>query len=108
MEDAPPLLDILLTRPGMLLGTKSLTALHHFVNGFNVACSEHQITDDRLGLDIPNSFHDWVAAKLGFRESTAGWCSMILSTSQSEEEAYDRFFEFLEEHAKENANEQFT
>jgi hypothetical protein len=86
-------------RPGMYFGSKSLTALYHFLGGYQAACFIHQITDDRLGLEIPSDFNDWVAYRTCFRESTPGWCNMIVTTSQSEEEAFDRFFVLLEEHS---------
>ena len=68
-----------------------------------MACSFHQIEDERLGLTLPSDFHDWVAYRTHFRESTSGWCNMIVSSCQSEEEAFDRFFELLDEHSKREA-----
>lgn len=64
-----------------------------------MACVIHRIENDRLGLEIPRDFDDWVAYRCHFRESTAGWCNMIVATTESEEEAFDRFFELLEEHS---------
>lgn len=92
------LIDAIRQRPGMYFGSKSLTAFFHFLGGYQVACGLHQITDDRLGLEIPSDFHDWVAYRTHFHESTSGWCNMIVAKSQSEEEAFDRFFQLLEEH----------
>ena len=65
-----------------------------------MACSLHGIENDALGLNIPRDFHDWVAYRTHYRESTSGWCNMIVSTTESEEEAFDRFFELLEEHSR--------
>ncbi|MAT69924.1 MAG: hypothetical protein CMJ58_10425 [Planctomycetaceae bacterium] len=44
-------------------------------------------------------YHDWVAAKLGFRESTAGWRNMILERAgDNETEAFQLFFRLLDEY----------
>jgi hypothetical protein len=99
MSQSALLIDAIRQRPGMYFGSKSLTAFYHFFSGYQVACGIHQIKDDRLGLEIPSDFHDWVAYRTHFWESTSGWCNMIVATSQSEEEAFDRFFEFLKEHS---------
>lgn len=93
-------IDAIHKRPGMYLGSKSLTALYHFLGGYQLACSLHRIKDDHLGLRIPYDFHDWVAYRTHFRESTSGWCRMVVATSSSEEEAFDRFFELLKEHSE--------
>jgi hypothetical protein len=99
MSDTTTVIEAIRRRPGMYLGVKSLTALHQFLNGYQMACGFHQIKDDRLGLRIPPDFHDWVAYRTHFQESTTGWCNMIVATTKSEEDAFDRFFELLEEHA---------
>jgi hypothetical protein len=98
MAIAGSLIDAIRQRPAMYLGSKSLTAFYHFLGGYQLACSLHSI-DDRLGLHIPRDFHDWVAYRTHFRESTSGWCNMIVATTESEEKAFDRFFELLEEHS---------
>ncbi len=99
MTIADSLINKIRQRPAMYLGCKSLTAFYHFLGGYRMACSLHSI-DDGLGLNIPQDFHDWVAYRTHFRESTSGWCSMIVSTTESEETAFDRFFELLEEHSR--------
>jgi hypothetical protein len=100
MNQPPTWIDAIRQRPGMYLGSKSLTALYHFLGGYQLACSLHRIKDERLGLKNPYDFHDWVAYRTHFRESTLGWCRMIVATSRSEEEAFDRFFELLKEHSE--------
>lgn len=99
MSQPASLIEAIRRRPEMYIGRKSITAFYHFLGGFQMACGLHRIEDDRLGLKIPPDFHDWVAYRTHFRESTSGWCNMILATTKSEEEAFDRFFELLEEHS---------
>jgi len=48
-----------------------------------------------------HGFHDWVAHRLGFAESTSGWCNMIREKSKSEEDAFEQFFVLLAEFRKE-------
>jgi hypothetical protein len=99
MSKRASLINAIRQRPAMYFGgIKSLTALYHFLGGFQMACGLHGIENDGLGLTIPHDFCDWVAYRTHFRESTSGWCNMIVSTAESEEVAFDRFFELLEEH----------
>ena len=92
IKDPVLLIDAIRKRPAMYLGHASLTALYNFYVGYQTACGLHQIQDDRLGLEIPTDFNDWVAYRTHFRESTSGWCNMIVSTSELEEKALHRFF----------------
>ncbi|RFC50893.1 MAG: hypothetical protein DVB22_001761 [Verrucomicrobia bacterium] len=100
MSEPESLIEAMRLRPGMYLGSKSLTAFADFLGGYQLARGLHEMEDDRLGIRIPPDFHEWVAYRNHFRESTSGWCKMIVATSQSEEEAFDRFFELLAEHAE--------
>ena len=59
--------------------------------------------DDRLLL--PREFHDWVAYRLHFYESTSGWCRMIRSKSDSEQAAIGLFFRLLDEFYSRTPNE---
>jgi len=89
------LLEVIRERPAMWLGTRSLTALRHFLAGWGAALLFYDVkAEDQL----PRDFHDWVAYRLGFRESTSGWQSMILKDVPDESKALDRFFELLDEH----------
>lgn len=99
MIEPTSLIESIRIRPGMYFGEKSLTAFYHFLGGFQFACSLHGIEDNRLGLRFPADFHDWVAYRCRFKESTSGWYKMIVATTDSEEAACDRFFELLKEHA---------
>ena len=46
-------------RPGLYLVEKSLSALWHFIHGYNMAIQNHQTGDGSILL--PADFHDWVA-----------------------------------------------
>lgn len=75
----PSLLEQIKKRPGMFLGSKSLTGLYHFLNGYAVACSDNNFKNI---LDIPRSFHDWCAYRTHFTESTSGWRNYDLRSNR--------------------------
>ena len=100
MTEPKSLIDAIRLRPAMYIGDKSLRSFQCYLHGFEMACRLHQIEDNRLGLTIPPDFHDWVAYRTHFKESTSGWCNMIVATTNSEQEAFDRFFELINEHSQ--------
>ena len=91
------LLDEIKRRPGIYLdGEKSLRRLRSFIVGYDGglgACGV-QLED----AQAMSGFDKWVAHRLGFGGSTSGWCNMILSKTESDEKAYERFFELLQEY----------
>src|ERR1700756_4226792 len=79
----------------MYLGTRSLSALSHFLAGYGFALHVHEIPSSH---HLPGDFHEWVAYRLHFFESTSGYRNMILKRVPNESAALDRFFELLDEH----------
>lgn len=61
----------------MWTGENSLRSIKTFLDGYSLALSEHKIIESEENSE-PN-FHDWVADRLGFGSSTAGWHNMILA-----------------------------
>ena|SRR5689334_6106384 len=97
-KQAPDVVDLIgrmRPRPELYLGERSASALWHFLQGYYIG----------LGGNSPKSamspmskeFHDWVAYRLHFLESTMGWRGMILKHSKDEPAALDRFFELFDE-----------
>jgi hypothetical protein len=44
-------------------------------------------------------FHDWVAARFGWRESTAGWCNIIRQECGGDDrKALESIFELIDEY----------
>ncbi len=64
-------------RPAMWTGELTLKSIRTFLDGYSFALIENKLIEQDESND-PN-FHDWIANKLGFRESTAGWHNMILA-----------------------------
>lgn len=105
-------------RPVLWTGANTLQSIRTFLDGYSYALYEHSISivSDDSELD----FHNWVAKKLGFYESTAGWQNMILAvslglnpkkikwenydsvvTKQQHEKSIQKFYELLEEYINE-------
>jgi len=91
------LLEEIEARPAMFLGQKSLTRFYAFLDGYGTALHVYSIDSD-LRKSIPREFHDWVAYREHFEESTSGWCNMILANTSDEEKALERCFQLLREY----------
>jgi len=84
-------------RPTLYVGKKSLTRIQMYFYGYLHALDWQDIDFDQRKFG-PYNFHDWVAKKLGWYESTSGWLDMILKEVDGDEEkAVDVFFALLEE-----------
>ena len=84
-------------RPTLYLGAKTITGLYHFLAGYQFAFVKHNMVGNMLAL--PEDIRDWVAYRLQFKEPTLDWHSMILAKIPAEADAFDYFFELLDEHA---------
>lgn len=71
------LLKAIEQRPIMWTGEASLKSINTFVSGYYLALIENKIVNEH----IEEPFFDWVAKKLGYSASTAGWANMILAYS---------------------------
>ncbi len=107
------LLEVIRDRPALYLGERSLSALWHYLLGYRMAMS---VYDVRADFSLPADFHEWVAYRLHFYESTSGYRNMILKRTPDESVALDHFFELLDDHrtrkprvvALAQCNKQFT
>ena len=64
-------------RPAMFLCPVSVSALWHFILGYGLGQSSVS-ADAKSPFALPSDFHDWVAYRLHFFESTTGWHNMIV------------------------------
>jgi hypothetical protein len=72
-------IDIVRRRPGMYIGDPSPEKLDVYLHGYRAAMHH---AGKRDASDPPfHGFHLWVARRLGFGESTAGWSNMILAVT---------------------------
>jgi hypothetical protein len=85
-------------RPGMYIVEPSIFRLQSFIAG-------HEAGLGRVGYSMRDAadffrFHDWVARRLGYFESTSGWANMIRNKSANDAEAFRQFFILLDEFRK--------
>lgn len=66
------------SRPVTHTGEAKLRSIYTYILGYYSALIENEIIQNPA-KDEP--FFDWVAQKLGYYESTAGWVNMILAYS---------------------------
>ena len=98
-ESVYDILALIRKKPGLFIAVPSINRLHAFFVGYTAGLGRlrHVLKDG----DEFHKFHDWVARRLGFGESTSGWCNMIRDKSENEKEAYEKFFVLLDEFRKE-------
>jgi hypothetical protein len=95
------LLSRIRNRPAIFLdGDTSIKRLRSFIVGYD--CGLGSLRFALRDHAMFGQFNDWVAAHLGFRNSTSGWCNMILEKSDNDDaNAYFLFFELLDQFCKE-------
>jgi hypothetical protein len=87
-------------RPGLWLGSKTLTGLKCLLMGYDIACSKHNVSkSDRLPDNVPwRGFTEWLQVRYDKVDWVVDWRWLLVEHSQSEAEAFDRFFELLAEY----------
>ena len=86
-------------RPGLYFGETSLSRLQAYLLGYEAGLAK--CGKSLAGADQFHSFHDWVAARLGFTSSISGWYKMIQSKSENDEKAFHYFYELLDQFCNE-------
>lgn len=96
------LIDVIRRKCGLYIGEPSITALDAFVKGFVGAL---HAAGRPLDPEHPSfrGFHDWIASRYGFGESTPGWKNMLLTSLGDEAIAFERFFVELDEYREAEA-----
>ncbi|WP_143710890.1 hypothetical protein [Saccharophagus degradans] len=77
MNNIYDLIETISTRTAMYTGEHKLSNIRSFIDGYTFSIKNKAESLEFLS-DFPG-FHDWVAKRLGFYESTAGWQNMILA-----------------------------
>ncbi|MDE7432149.1 MAG: hypothetical protein K2N34_09590 [Lachnospiraceae bacterium] len=88
-------------RPGMYLGSNSITALSHFLDGYQMAERDYDVCsrEELFPLEF-RYMHEFIRCKLN-SENNLGWCSNILDFCNGDEEkALNKFFELFDEFTK--------
>lgn len=88
------LLEKIKTKPGLYLGTASITSLRMFILGYRLARSELAITNTEAESDFYKNFQPWLQNRLSIRTVNA-WDKILLLTCIDEKAAFDYFFQLL-------------
>ena len=92
------MIDTIRRRPGMFLGSNSITALRHFLDGYQAAEREYAVC--RKGELFPLPFrymHEYTGYRLQ-EHNSMGWSHQILNACDgAEDAALQKFFEFYDE-----------
>ena len=89
------LIDMIRMRTEMYTGHSSPTHLHSFLSGYFFAKTHEAIKEESPKF---HRFHDWVANKFDYYESTSGWAYMIEDQREDKKEALYLFYELLDEY----------
>lgn len=93
------LIEMIRERPSMYLGSKSITALRSFLDGYSYGLREMGYKERYEMFPLNFGFmHEYTAQLYGFYGSTAGWRNHILwNNGGDEEKALFKFFELFDE-----------
>lgn len=102
------LLEKIREKPGMYLGSPSVSALFHFLQGYKVALMEAGISPNKE-LQEFGEFQSWLAKRESINIS-ASWAKIIIFQSIDERDGFDNFFKFFDEfleymHSERNIDE---
>ena len=90
-------LGTLRKRPGMFIHPVTLESVRNFMSGYNAVALFKDVEGDYFTRTSP-TFYDWIAMKESSKLSPAlGWVEAIGNHSSSEDEAFKRFFQYLDE-----------
>jgi hypothetical protein len=84
-------------QPAMILGEPSVSALYYILDGYAMALQDHGLASNADHF-VPSGFHDWVAYRAHFNESTSGWKNMLIERFGDGETGFGKFFEFLDDY----------
>ena len=90
------LLTKIQAKPGMYLGSASVTNLRLFLVGYRFARGELKIPSTEEEIDFYRNFQPWLQIKLNVHTANS-WDKIILIQSINEQEAWTSFFNLLNE-----------
>ncbi|BAZ14908.1 hypothetical protein NIES4071_67780 [Calothrix sp. NIES-4071] len=93
------LLEKIKQRPGMYLGTASITSLRMFLVGYQFARREMRLENQESESDFYKNFQPWLQQKFDVK-TVNSWDKIILLYSVDEKEAFTYFFQLLDEFLK--------
>ncbi|WP_139996541.1 hypothetical protein [Paenibacillus paridis] len=80
-------------RPGMYIGKKSLLLLHAYLNGY---IAYHNEINKEPNCFFLAEFQEYIQRRFNLY-TTHSWADIIISFSLNDEEAFDRFYQLLDD-----------
>ena len=96
-ESVYEILDLIRKDPRLYIGEPQLVRVALFITGYQWGLGRNGLMFRHDEPDFRRRFHEWIAQRLGFAHSGSGWQNMIRERCASEREAFDRFYELLDE-----------
>lgn len=90
------ILEKIQARPGMYLGSASVSNLFMFLVGYKTARRELGLEPTEQEMDFLQEFQPWLQKRMKISTSNS-WAAMIQLQCANEKEAFDWFFELLHE-----------
>jgi hypothetical protein len=96
-ESIYDVLEDIRRKPGLSIADPELARLHSFIVGYECGLARGGLTWRREQPEF-YGFQDWIVRRLGYGGlSGSGWYGMIRRRCASEREAFERFYELLDE-----------
>ena len=90
------LLQKIQTKPGLYIGTTSITNLRMFIVGYRFARSEMGLTNTEAESDFYKNFQPWLQNRLSIH-TVGAWDKLISLTCIDQTAAFNYFFQLLDE-----------
>jgi hypothetical protein len=104
MDNLFTLLEKIKAKPGLYLGTASITHLRMFIVGYRFARTELNIANTEAESDFYKKFQPWLQNRLSVRTSSS-WDKIILLMCIDEKAAFHYFFQLLDEFRQRDPNQ---
>jgi hypothetical protein len=104
MDSLFALLQKIQAKPGLYIGKAAITDLRLFVLGYRHARSELNIAMAEAETDFYKNFQPWLQVRLNVRTSNS-WDKIILFMVMDEKQAFDYFFQLLDEFQQRDRSE---
>jgi hypothetical protein len=95
MNDIFELLEKINQKPGLYIGTASVTALRHFLVGYKFARQEMKFLPTEAELDFYQEFQPWLQNRFHL-QTVNSWDKILLFKFVDEKAAFTNFFSLLE------------